>query len=135
MLSIYMGSLTFTCTSTTCAPVKVPVSVSVTAGLPPQINPGGVIAASAFGGFTSIVSGSYFEVYGTNLAATTRQWGTSDFHPGQAPTELDVVSATLNGKSAFVFSISPVQVNQVAPDNFETLERLPGSGRPAYSRR
>jgi len=118
--SNYMGSLTFTCTSTTCAPVNVPVSLAVTAGLPPQIKSGGVIAASAFGGFTSIASGTFVEVYGTNLATTTQQWGSSDFHNGQAPTELDMVSATINGKSAFVYYISPGQVNLVAPDDIGT---------------
>lgn len=70
-----------------------------------------VISASAFGGFTSAAPGSYIEIYGSNLAGTTRGWAGSDFTNGNAPTSLDGVSVRVNGQSAFVNYVSPTQVN------------------------
>lgn len=118
--SSYTGSVTVTCTNATCAPVKVPVAVTVTEGKGPQITSGGVISASNFGAFPSITSGSYMEIYGANLSTTTNGWASGDFHGNQAPTKLDGVSATINGKSAFVNYVSPGQVNLVAPDDIGT---------------
>jgi hypothetical protein len=45
----------------------------------PAISAGGVVSASAFGGFTSVSPGSWIEIYGSNLATNTRSWGGSDF--------------------------------------------------------
>jgi uncharacterized protein (TIGR03437 family) len=122
--SNYSGMLTFSCTNATCAPVIVPVTITVLVGNVPQITPGGVSSASAFGGFSSITSGSYIEVHGSNLSTTTGEWGGSDFQGNQAPTMLEGVSATINDQSAFVYYISPAQVNLVVPDNIGT-----GSGQ------
>jgi uncharacterized protein (TIGR03437 family) len=96
------------------------VTIPVAFGPGPVILPGGVVTASAFGGFNSIASGTYLEVYGSNLSTTTRGWQASDFLGNQAPTILDGVSATINGQSAFVNYVSPGQVNLVAPDNIGT---------------
>jgi uncharacterized protein (TIGR03437 family) len=57
------------------------------------------------------------EVKGSNLAPVgfDRIWGSSDFVGNQMPTALSGVSATVNGKNAFVYYISPTQVNILAP--------------------
>jgi uncharacterized protein (TIGR03437 family) len=69
---------------------------------------------SAANGFAS---NSYLELYGTNLANTTRLWAGSDFKGSNAPTSLDGVSVKVNGKDAFVNYISPGQININTPDD------------------
>ena len=44
-----------------------------------------------------------------------RIWQGSDFVGNSMPTKLDTVSATVNGKPAFVYYISPLQVNILTP--------------------
>ena len=51
----------------------------------PAIASGGVLSATAFGGFTSIAPGSWIEIYGSSLATNTRSWGGSDFTGINAP--------------------------------------------------
>jgi hypothetical protein len=39
-----------------------------------------IVTASGFGGFAGVAApGSWIEIYGYNLAGTSRQWSTSDF--------------------------------------------------------
>lgn len=78
---------------------------------------GGVISAGAFGGFTSIAPGSWIEVYGLNLASTSRAWAGSDFNGVKGPTSLSGTKVTIGGKEAVLSYISPGQVNaQVSAD-------------------
>ena len=86
---------------------------SAAGAVPPTI--AGAIAASAFGGSPSPAPGSFIEIYGANLANTTRQWSAADFVGLQAPTSLDGVTVTVGGQSAFVCYISPGQVDALLP--------------------
>lgn len=73
--------------------------------------------ASAFGAYAGAAApGSYVEIYGSNLAGTTRAWTATDFAGPVAPTSLDNVSATVNGAKAYISYVSPVQVNIEIPD-------------------
>ena len=74
-----------------------------------------VITASGFGGSPSVAPGSYIEIYGTNLSGTTRQWNAADFDGPNAPTSLDGVKVTAGGQAAFVYFVSPGQVNALLP--------------------
>ena len=74
----------------------------------------------AFSGTAGISSGTWLEVYGTNLSPTTREWGGNDFSGNGAPTRLDGVGVNVNGKPAFVRYISPTQINVQAPDDEAT---------------
>ena len=74
-----------------------------------------VVTASAFGGDTRIAPGTWVEISGSNLSATTREWGGADFKEGVAPTTLDGVSVSIGGRPAFVRYISPGQVNVQIP--------------------
>ena len=80
---------------------------------PPSIS--GVGSASAYGGGSSIAPGSFIEIYGTNLAASTRRWASADFSGSSAPSSLDGVTVTIGGRAAFVSFISPTQINALAP--------------------
>ncbi len=80
---------------------------------------GPVIAevANAEGESPAISPNTWVEIKGVNLAPAndSRTWATSDFVKNQLPTQLDGVSVTVNGKSAFVYYISPTQVNILTP--------------------
>ena len=73
------------------------------------------LVANAFGEAATIAPNTWIEIKGTNLAGGTRIWGDADFATGRMPTQLDGVSVTVNGKSAFVYYISPTQVNVLTP--------------------
>ena len=83
----------------------------------PQVGTGGVITAGDFGASATVAPGSWIEIYGSNLAAGTRSWGTTDFNGSAAPTELDATSVTVGGQSAYVAYISANQVNAQVPLN------------------
>ena len=85
------------------------------AGPAPRVDK--ILSASGFNASAGLASGTWLEIYGSNLAATTRSWGGGDFQGVKAPTSLDGVSVTVNGIPAYVAYISPVQVNVQAPDD------------------
>jgi uncharacterized protein (TIGR03437 family) len=65
---------------------------------------------------------AWISIKGTNLAPAgdTRTWQSSDFVNNLMPTSLDGVSVIMNGLNAYVYYISPVQVNVLAPPGIET---------------
>ena len=82
----------------------------------PSINKDGVVSSTAFGGFRTAARGSWLEIYGSNLAQGTREWASSDFTDGKAPTALAGTSVTIGGRSAYVAYVSPGQINVQVPD-------------------
>jgi uncharacterized protein (TIGR03437 family) len=81
---------------------------------------GGVVSASAFGGFTSVAPGSWVEIYGSSLAPHTRQWAGPDFIGNNAPTIVDGVQVIIGSQKAVVDFISSGQVNAQLPSNIGT---------------
>ncbi|HUA84202.1 MAG TPA: SGNH/GDSL hydrolase family protein [Bryobacteraceae bacterium] len=73
-------------------------------------------AANAFGGST-IAPNTWVAVKGSALSAPndSRIWLASDFVNGEMPQSLDGVSVTLNGEKAYVYYISPAQLNILTP--------------------
>jgi uncharacterized protein (TIGR03437 family) len=73
--------------------------------------------ANAEGEAPTIAPNTWVAIYGMNLAKAgdTRIWMGSDFVNGQLPTQLDGVSVTVNGKPAYVYYISPAQLNILTP--------------------
>lgn len=87
-------------------------------GAAPVITPGGVLSASAFGGFTSVAPGSWIEIYGDNLFAGPAQgWTLSQFTDGVAPTSVAGVTVSVGGTAAFIDFVSVNQVNALIPSN------------------
>jgi uncharacterized protein (TIGR03437 family) len=82
----------------------------------PSINQNGVVSSTAFGGFAAAARGSWLEIYGSNLAQGKREWASSDFVDGKAPTSLAGTSVTIGGLPAYVAYVSPGQVNVQVPD-------------------
>ena len=85
---------------------------------PPQVRAETPVL-QAFSGRLGLSSGTYLEIYGSNFTRNTRTWGGGDFSNNgtQAPTALDGVRVNVNGKPAFVYFISPNQINVQAPDD------------------
>jgi uncharacterized protein (TIGR03437 family) len=103
------GNPSYTCTNTT----------------PPVIT--FVDSASGYGGYSYFTSGSWLEIKGSNLAdpadprlsAPTNpgQWVAADFNGVNAPIALDGISVKINGKPAYVWYLSPGQLNVQAPQD------------------
>lgn len=79
-----------------------------------------VISAGGFGALPTFASGSWIEIYGSNLAGNTTQWSGTDFNGVNAPTSLSNVSVSVNGKPAYVYFLSSGQVNVQAPADSAT---------------
>jgi uncharacterized protein (TIGR03437 family) len=75
------------------------------------------LVANAEGENPVIAPNTWVEIKGVNLAPAgdTRIWQGSDFVGGKMPVQLDGVGVTVNGKAAYVYYISPTQVNVLTP--------------------
>jgi uncharacterized protein (TIGR03437 family) len=62
-----------------------------------------------------ISQGAWTTITGTNLSGTTRIWADADFNGSNLPTQLDQVSVAIDGKPAYVYYISPTQLNVLSP--------------------
>lgn len=71
----------------------------------------------SFVGKAAFGSNMYVEIYGSNLAPTTRTWAGNDFNGANAPTSLDGVTVTVNNRPAFIYFISPGQININTPED------------------
>ncbi len=74
----------------------------------------------AFSGTAGVSAGTWLEIYGSDLSATTREWAGADFSGNTAPTQLEGVKVNINGKPAFVRYVSPTQINVQAPEDTAT---------------
>jgi uncharacterized protein (TIGR03437 family) len=81
--------------------------------LSPAIAAGGVMNGASFQ--PGIVPGSWLTIQGTNLSPVTDTWDKAIVN-GNLPTTLDGVSVTVGSKPAYVYFISPGQINVQAPD-------------------
>jgi uncharacterized protein (TIGR03437 family) len=89
------------------------VSQSVTSGAGPAIT--SVVNGASFR--MGLASSTWITIQGTNLAPATRSLTGSDFAGDRLPTQLAGVSVSVNGKPAYVYYVSPNQVNVLAPDD------------------
>jgi uncharacterized protein (TIGR03437 family) len=92
-------------------------SVTGTFDPTPVIEPGGVVTATAYGAYTAAAPATWIEIYGLNLCTNTtyRAWAASDFNGIQAPTSLGGTTVTIAGLNAYVYFISPGQVDVQVP--------------------
>lgn len=75
----------------------------------PAINAGGVVPL--YSASPVIQSGSWVSIFGVNLAPTTVTWN------GDFPQTLGGTSVTINGKPAYLWFVSPGQINLQAPND------------------
>ena len=100
-----------TCTLGTVIYDLVVAPQAQAAGLLPAVT--NVVNAAGFQ--PSIVANSWATIQGTNLAAQTDDWSNSIIN-GALPISLDGVSVSMGGQAAYVYYISPGQLNVLAPD-------------------
>jgi uncharacterized protein (TIGR03437 family) len=81
----------------------------------PTIASGGVVNGASF--LPGIAPGTWITISGSNLSGTSRTWSGSDFSGSNLPTQLDGVGVSVNGKAAYVYFISPTQLNVLSPDD------------------
>lgn len=87
---------------------------------PPTISQNGVVnAANSPTPSTTIATGAFLSIYGSDLAPGVADWGSS-FTNGRAPTTLNNVSVKVNNRDAFVAYVSPGQINAVVPEDTAT---------------
>ncbi len=75
----------------------------------PSIKSGGVVPI--FSSSTTIEAGSWISIYGSNLATGTATWN------GDFPTSLGGTQVSIDGKPAYLWLVSPTQLNAQAPDD------------------
>jgi len=76
---------------------------------PPAITAGGIVPV--YSSATTIQPGSWVSIFGSNLASGISTW------KGDFPISLGGTSVTINNKPAFLWYVSPTQINLQAPDD------------------
>jgi uncharacterized protein (TIGR03437 family) len=80
----------------------------------PAINEsGGIVNGASFQ--AGIAAGSWITILGTNLSSITDNW-TKAIVNGVLPISLDGVSVSVGGQPAYIYYISPTQINALAPN-------------------
>ncbi len=80
---------------------------------PPTISSDGVVNGASFQ--PGIVPNSWVTIFGNDLASVTDDWSRSIVN-GQFPTVLDGVRVSIGGKSAYMYFVTPTQLNVLTPD-------------------
>jgi len=106
----------YQCGSQTCTKPTTIFDL-VVAPQPPSAQPSPAVTSvvNAAGFQPGVAANSWVTIQGTNLAPQTDDWSHSIVN-GALPTSLDGVSVTIGGKPAYVYYISPGQLNVLAPD-------------------
>jgi uncharacterized protein (TIGR03437 family) len=79
----------------------------------PTISANGVVNGASFQ--PGVGANSWVTIQGTNLAPQKDDWSHSIVN-GALPTSLDGVSVSMGGRPAYIYFISPGQLNVLAPD-------------------
>lgn len=88
------------------------ISFSLSPAGAPKITPSGIVPV--FSTSTTVQSGSWISIYGTNLAASNALWS------GNFPQSLGNVSVTVDSTPAYLWFVSPTQINLQVPDDAST---------------
>jgi len=93
--------------------IRKVTGAATTGGSAPAISANGVVNGASFQ--PGIVANSWVTIQGAGLAPKTDDWSNS-IVDGALPTSLDGVTVTMGGKPAYIYYISPSQLNVLAPD-------------------
>jgi uncharacterized protein (TIGR03437 family) len=111
----YRAVFTNSVSSATTTPATLTISTSTTPTIR-TVNP----VIPSFLGNAGFSSNMYVEIYGSNFTSATRLWNGNDFNGLIAPISLEGVSVKVNNKPAFIYFVSPGQININAPDDSAT---------------
>jgi len=90
--------------------------VRYTTALAPSVN--SVVNGASFQSGTAV--GMWVSIFGTNLAATTRTWTSTDFQGNNLPEALSGTAVSLGERNVAVYYISPTQVNALVYSDIAT---------------
>jgi uncharacterized protein (TIGR03437 family) len=113
----YTGSIRLDSPQASNTPLTIPVQLIVSEGpvITSVLNGGGFVDQPQTG------QNTWTTIKGRNLGPDPgRIWQGSDFVNGNLPVSLDGVSVNVNGKSTFVYFISPTQLNVLTPADNST---------------
>ena len=79
----------------------------------PAITPNGLVNGASFQ--PGIVANAWFTITGTNLSSVTDTWANAVID-GNLPESLDGVSVSVAGQPAYIYYVSPGQINALAPN-------------------
>jgi uncharacterized protein (TIGR03437 family) len=88
------------------------VRVLTPAGSAPAITAGGIVALDSTS--NTVQPGEWASIFGSNLANTTASW------KGDFPISLGGTSVTIDNQSAYLYYVSPTQINFQVPDDNKT---------------
>jgi uncharacterized protein (TIGR03437 family) len=100
------------------ATATIGVTMKTPAAAAPAITASGVVNGASFK--DGIAPGSWVAIFGQNLAAGTRALTSDDLVNGSMPTSLGGVGVSINNQAAFVYYVSPTQINVLAPADAST---------------
>jgi uncharacterized protein (TIGR03437 family) len=106
---VYTGHIEVSSAGASNSPRILPVSLTVTG---PVIT--GV--ANAAGGQPGVFPGSFVAIYGSGFTSLAYDDWSKTIVNGQLPTQLDGVSVSIGGLPAYVYAITPGQINVQAPN-------------------
>ena len=129
--------LPYQCGSQTCTKPTVIYDLVVAPSAQSAQQPPAIASVVNAAGFQpGIVANSWVTIQGTKLAPQTDDWSHSIVN-GALPTSLDGVSVTMGGKPAYVYYISPGQLNVLAPDipagSVTVIVTMPGGVSASFS--
>ena len=78
----------------------------------PAMAPGGIVPNDGAG--STVTPGEWISIFGTNLAGTIATW------TGNFPTSLGGTSVTIDGQLAYLWYVSPTQINLQVPNDAAT---------------
>ena len=110
-----VGQVGLTANSTVTGPVSGSFDTT-----PVIQSSGGVISASSYGAFQSIAPATWIEIYGRNLATTTVHTWDGLFNGNNAPTSIVGTAVTVGGVPAYLYYVSPSQINAQVPSTVAT---------------
>ena len=84
----------------------------IQAPAPPFIVPNGLVNGASFQ--PGIVANGWFTITGSNLSTVTDTWANAVIN-GNLPDKLDGVSVSVDGAPAYLYYVSPKQINALAP--------------------
>lgn len=100
------------------ATATIGVNVKTPAASAPTITQAGVVNGASFK--DGIAAGSWVAIFGQNLAAGTHALTSDDLVSGNMPISLGGVGVSINNKAAFLYYVSPTQINVLAPADAST---------------
>jgi len=71
---------------------------------------------NAAGGQAGVASGAFVSIYGSNFTPLPYDDWSKSIMNGQLPKQLDGLNVTIGGKPAYIYAITPGQINVQAPD-------------------